>query len=92
MASLSTDRDKKKDPAAIPILQYGPSNNFTLFEEALVNEARKECADLGKLKEQGKYYEPEEPQSECHVLISKPMAEDNQETPIRTGCDICNDT
>ena len=28
-------KEKKKDPNAIPILKYGPSNNFMRFKEAL---------------------------------------------------------
>jgi len=35
-------KGKKKDPEAIPILKYGPSNNFTLFKEVLSNAALKE--------------------------------------------------
>ena len=37
---------KKKDPEAIPVLKYGPSNNFTLFKKALANAALKEYGSL----------------------------------------------
>ena len=30
---------KKKDPDAVPILKYGPSNNFMIFKEALSKKA-----------------------------------------------------
>ena len=60
---------KKKDPEAIPILKYGPSNNYTLFKEALANTALKEYGALGKLiKERDEYKEPEEPKVENYNL------------------------
>ena len=40
---------KKRDPDAIPLLKYGPANNFTVFKEALANAALKEYRVLGKL-------------------------------------------
>ena len=53
---------KKKDPEAIPVLKYGPSNNFTVFKEALANAALKEYGALGKLIKQGdEYKEPKAP-------------------------------
>ena len=53
---------KKKDPRAIPVLRYGPANNFTVFREALANAALKEYGALGKLIKQGdEYKEPVEP-------------------------------
>ena len=52
---------KKKDPEEIPILKYGPANNFTKFKEALYKTALKDYGNLGKLIKLGKYYEPEEP-------------------------------
>ena len=63
---------KKKDPEAIPILKYGPSNNFTLFKEALANAAMKEYGDLEKLIKQGKYYEPKEPNIDYYDLDFDP--------------------
>mmetsp|Transcript_13264 Transcript_13264/g.19025 ORF Transcript_13264/g.19025 Transcript_13264/m.19025 type:complete len:209 (-) Transcript_13264:18-644(-) len=52
---------KKKDPEEIPVLKYGPANNFTKFKEALSKKALKKYGNLGKLIKLGKYYEPEEP-------------------------------
>jgi hypothetical protein len=49
---------KKKDPKAIPILKYGPGNNFAKFKEAISKVALKEYGDLGKLIQQGTYYIP----------------------------------
>ena len=68
----SSAEPKKKDPEAIPILKYGPSNNFTLFKEALANAAMKEYGNLGKLIKLGKYYEPEEPNIEDYDLDFDP--------------------
>jgi hypothetical protein len=45
--------EKKKDPDAIPILKYGPSNNFMQFKEALSKKALLEFGKLGKLINQG---------------------------------------
>jgi hypothetical protein len=47
---------KKKDPTEIPILRYGPSNNFLKFKESISFAALKEFGDLGHLIEQGNYY------------------------------------
>jgi hypothetical protein len=42
----------KKDPQAIPILMYGPSNNFMLFKEAMSKKALVDYGNLGKLIKQ----------------------------------------
>jgi hypothetical protein len=52
---------KKKDAEAIPILKYGPSNNFAKFKEAISKAALKQYGDLGRLIRQGSYYIPPEP-------------------------------
>ncbi len=52
---------KKKDAEAIPILKYGPSNNFAKFKEAISKAALKQYGDLGRLIHQGSYYIPPEP-------------------------------
>jgi len=55
-------------------LKYGPSNNFTLFKEALANAALKESGSLGKLIKQGdEYKEPNEPQVTDYVLTNDPF-------------------
>jgi hypothetical protein len=51
---------KKKDPDAVPILKYGPNNNFMRFREALSKKALEEYGTLGKLILKGKIEEPEE--------------------------------
>ena len=40
---------KKKDPEEIPVLKYGPSNNFSKFKEAISKTALKNYGQLGKL-------------------------------------------
>jgi hypothetical protein len=52
---------KKKDAMVIPILKYGPSNNFTKFKEAISKAALKQYGNLGKLIRQGSYYTTPEP-------------------------------
>ncbi len=47
---------KKKDPTEIPILKYGPNNNFMRFKEAMSYTAMEKYGDLGRLIEQGTYY------------------------------------
>ncbi len=44
---------KKKDPTEIPILWYGPNNNFSKFKEALFYQALKQFGDLSRLIELG---------------------------------------
>ena len=41
-------KNKKKDPEEIPVLKYGPANNFTKFKEALSKKALKKYGNLGK--------------------------------------------
>jgi hypothetical protein len=41
---------KKKDPDGVPILRYGPNNNFMRFQEALSKKALEEYGMLGKRK------------------------------------------
>jgi hypothetical protein len=50
------DGEKKRDPDAVPILKYGPSNNFMIFKEALSKKALVEFGNLGKLIKLG--YKP----------------------------------
>jgi hypothetical protein len=52
---------KRKDPEAIPVLKYGPLNNFTKFRDALSKAALKEFGSIGKLIKQEKLEIPEEP-------------------------------
>ena len=42
-------KKKVKDPKEIPILKYGPANNFTKFKEAISKTALKDNGQLGKL-------------------------------------------
>jgi hypothetical protein len=55
---------KKKDPQEIPILHYGPANNFAKFCEVL----SKEYGNLGKLIKLGEYYEREIPHHDLYAL------------------------
>jgi hypothetical protein len=52
---------KKKDTEAIPILKYGPSNNFAKFKEAISKAALKQYGNPGRLIRQGSYYIPPKP-------------------------------
>jgi len=61
--SAPNTKKKEKDPEEIPILKYGPANNFTKFKEAISKTALKDYGQLGKLIKLGKYYEPKEPVS-----------------------------
>ena len=54
---------KKNDPEEIPVLKYGPQNNFSKFKEAISKNALKSYGLLGKMIKTGKYYEPEESNS-----------------------------
>jgi hypothetical protein len=59
---------KRKDPDAVPILKYGPNNNFMRFREALSKKALEEYGTLGKLILKGKIEEPEEPNRTLYDL------------------------
>ena len=62
-------QSKEKDPEAIPVLKYGPANNFMLFREALSNRALKDYGALGKMIKQGMdYKEPQEPRVDDYNL------------------------
>jgi hypothetical protein len=50
----------KEDPQAIPILKYGPSNNFRLFKEAMSKKALVDYGNLGKLIKQGSIILPDQ--------------------------------
>jgi len=64
---------KKKDPEEIPVLKYGPANNFSKFKEAVSKTALKNYGQLGKLIKLGKYYVPEEPMSTDYDFVNDPM-------------------
>jgi hypothetical protein len=51
---------KRKDPDAVPILKFGPSNNFMRFREALSKKALEEYRVMGKLILKGVIEEPKE--------------------------------
>jgi hypothetical protein len=44
---------KKRNPDAVPILKFGPSNNFMKFKDALSKKALEECGALGKCIKKG---------------------------------------
>jgi len=64
---------KKKDPEEIPVLKYGPANNFSKFKEAVSKTALKNYGQLGKMIKLGKYYVPEEPLSTDYDFVNDPM-------------------
>jgi hypothetical protein len=65
--------EKAKDPEKIPVLKYGPVNNFPKFKEALSKKALKKYDNLAKLIKLGKYYEPEEPNSTDYDFVNDPL-------------------
>jgi len=66
--------DKKKDPEEIPVLKYGPANNFSKFKEAMSNAALTEYGLLGKLIKQGTIEKiaPKEPDVDTYGLDNDP--------------------
>jgi len=65
-------QQKKKDPEEIPILRFGPNNNFSKFKEALANKALREYGDLGRLIKWGVYYVPDPPDVGVYDLVNDP--------------------
>jgi hypothetical protein len=65
-------KSEKKDPEEIPVLRFGPNNNFTKFKEALANKAMREYGDLGRLIETGMYYAPEPPDRDDYDFVNDP--------------------
>jgi hypothetical protein len=66
------DYKKNKDPEEIPVLKYGPSNNFTRFKEALSKAALRDYGHLGTLVKTGRYYKPTEPDLDDYDLANDP--------------------
>ena len=66
-------KKKEKDPKEIPILKFGPANNFMKFKEVTSKTALKDYGQLEKLIKLGKYYEPQEPVSTDYDLANDPM-------------------
>jgi hypothetical protein len=64
--------NKKKDPEQLPILTFGPNNNFAKFKEALASKALREYGDLGRLIESGHYYTPNPPDPDEYDLVVDP--------------------
>jgi hypothetical protein len=62
------DSDWKKEPEPIPILRYGPSNNFMKFKEAILKKALLDYENLGKLIKQGYIVLPKQPDRETYGL------------------------
>jgi hypothetical protein len=63
---------KKKDPEEVPILTFGPKNNFAKFKESLSNKALREYGDLGRLIDAGQYYTPIPPDPDDYDLDNDP--------------------
>jgi hypothetical protein len=63
---------KKKDPEEVPILTYGPNNNFAKFKEALVSKALWTYGDLGRLIDASQYYSSEPPDQGDYDLVNDP--------------------
>ena len=56
----------------VPVLRYGPDNNFAKFKEKLSRAAIEKYGDLGRLVETGQYFEPTEPNIEDYDLDNDP--------------------
>jgi hypothetical protein len=54
----------------VPVLRYGPDNNFAKFKEKLSRAAIEKYGDLGRLVETGEYFEPPEPTSRTTTWIT----------------------
>jgi hypothetical protein len=61
---------KKKDPEEVPILTFGPNNNFAKFKEALASKALREYGDLGRLIDSGQYYASDPPEPDDYDLVN----------------------
>jgi hypothetical protein len=66
------EQTKKKDPEEVPILTFGPNNNFAKFKEALASKALREYGDLGRLINSGTYYAAEPPEQEDYDPVNDP--------------------
>ncbi len=56
----------------VPVLRYGPDNNFAKFKEKLSRAAIEKYGDLGRLVETGEYFEPPELNIEDYDLDNDP--------------------
>jgi hypothetical protein len=64
---------KKRDPEEIPVLCYGPANNFFKFKEAMTKAALKNYSNLGRLIQlEGGYYQPTRPDRADYDLSNDP--------------------
>jgi hypothetical protein len=64
---------KKRDPEEIPVLRYGPANNFSKFKEAMSKAALKNYGNLGWLIQlEGRFYQPTKPDHDDYNLANDP--------------------
>ena len=56
----------------VPVLRYGPDNNFAKFKEKLSRAAIEKYGDLGRLVETGEHFEPPELNIEDYDLDNDP--------------------
>ena len=56
----------------VPILLYGPENNFSKFKEKLARAAIEKFGDLGRLIETAEYFKPPQPDIESYDLANDP--------------------
>lgn len=82
-AGLRRQGAKRKDPHAVLMLQYGLSNNFMNFKEAMSNKSLQEYEELGRLIEKAKIEEPKVPdQAEYRLDSSNRPTYRPREVPI----------
>ncbi len=71
---------KKRDPEEIPVLCYGPANNFSKFKEAMSKAALKNYGNLGHLIQlEGHYYQPTRPDHADYDLSNDPTGPNQTE-------------
>ena len=56
----------------VPILKYGPNNNWLLFRERMIKNALERYGDLGRLIEDERYFEPPPIDRSAYDLINDP--------------------
>jgi hypothetical protein len=81
----------------VPILTFGPNNNFAKFKEALASKALHEYGDLGRLIDAGQYYSAEPPELTDYDLVNDPYGHhratflEQQKLYMRHWEDMIND-
>lgn len=65
-------RSPQVNPDEVPVLRYGPSNNWIIFRERVISNALDRFGDLGRIIETEKYYNPPEVDENKYDLANDP--------------------